>query len=106
MAVGGFAPVTPTSWPTTKRQCGPSRCGNNNLWQVPLRPIAASLPLPPLGRWRRLTTCSLDQAPRDRELPPQPSPSPRGDRRGFSPALLAAASSEVLLLNWRQIIWQ
>jgi hypothetical protein len=46
MALGSSSPVTPTSWPTTKRQCGRSRCGEDRFWQVPLRLIAASLPLP------------------------------------------------------------
>ena len=45
-ALGTFPSVAPTSRPSTKRRCGPSQCGEENFWQVPLRRIAASLPLP------------------------------------------------------------
>ncbi|HMB05899.1 MAG TPA: hypothetical protein VKP69_19470, partial [Isosphaeraceae bacterium] len=35
---------------SAKRRGGPSQCGEENFWQVLLRRIAASLPLPIEGR--------------------------------------------------------
>jgi hypothetical protein len=42
-----FPPAAPTSRLSTKRQCGPSPCGEEHFWQVLMRLAAASLPLPP-----------------------------------------------------------